>query len=134
MKDLKLTMSDNQDLAQVAGTYYSNVLDLQTATDLKLGVGAPIFTHITVSEAFVGAGATVAFTVEHATDEIFTSPVTIHSVAATAITALTLGAVVMNKPFDGNFVSKRYMRVKYVIATATTTAGKVNAWLDDSPV
>lgn len=116
-----------QDLSQVVGTYNSeSIVDLGTARDI--GEGEPLYIVFTVTEAFVGATATVAMNCVVSAAAALTTPTSVGSIAATAVASLTLGAqfVVRINPLVAS-LGLRYLGVIYSIATATTTAGTMTA-------
>lgn len=118
-----------QDLSQVVGTYNSeSIVDLGTARDI--GEGEPLYIVFTVTEAFVGAGATVAINCVVSAATALTTPTTVGSIAATAVASLTLGTqfVVRINPLVAS-LGLRYLGVIYTIATATTTAGAMTAYV-----
>ena len=118
-----------QDLSQVVGTYNSeSIVDLGTARDI--GEGEPLYIVFTVTEAFVGATATVAMNCVVSAAAALTTPTTVGSVSATAVASLTLGAqfVVRINPLVAS-LGLRYLGVIYTIATATTTAGAMSAYV-----
>ena len=116
-----------QDLSQVVGTYNSeSIVDLGTARDI--GEGEPLYIVFTVTEAFVGATATVAMNCVVSAAAALSTPTSVGSIAATAVASLTLGAqfVVRINPLVAS-LGLRYLGVIYTIATATTTAGTMTA-------
>ena len=116
-----------QDLSQAVGTYNSeSIVDLGTARDI--GEGESLYIVFTVTEAFVGATATVAMNCVVSAAAALTTPTTVGSVSATAVASLTLGAqfVVRINPLVAS-LGLRYLGVIYTIATATTTAGTMTA-------
>jgi len=127
--DNNLLFSDSQDLAQVAGSYYStNVLNLGSATDI--GVGRACSLVIVVDEAFTSGGsATVKFEViDEADTTLDGRSVVIASTRAIAIATLSAGKVI-TLPIPAGVITQQYVGVKYTIGTATTTAGTVSAFL-----
>jgi len=127
--DKELLLSDAQDLSQTAGSYYStNVVDLGVIRDV--GKGKQLYAVICVDEAFVGAGATVVFSVIDDNDgTLDASSVVLLSTPALGVAVLTLGRAPIVIPIPGNAMTQRYLGMKYVIAGATTTAGTVTAFL-----
>lgn len=135
--DTLTLMSDDQDLAQAAGTYYSDVLNLNAdgyttsqdapsgvTPDLGKGEAVPFMCQIT--ETFTSGGAaTLQVTLQTATDEAFTSPVDLMASSTFALAALEAGKHLL--PEHVPHGSLGYLRVKYVIGTAATTAGKVTS-------
>jgi hypothetical protein len=122
-------VTTGQDLSQVAAAYNSeSIVDLGTARDI--GEGEPLYIVFTVTEAFVGAGATVAINCVVSAATALTTPTTVGSIAATAVASLTLGTqfVVRINPLVAS-LGLRYLGVIYTIATATTTAGAMTAYV-----
>jgi hypothetical protein len=132
-----LTFSDRQDVSQVVETYPStNVIDTGApgtvfghAAALKRNVGpgkyVPILIQL-VETVTSGGAATMQFQIETADEEAFdtTNVVIAQSrvyALADLVAGLQFGVAVL--PND----CKRYLRVNYVIAGATTTAGLATA-------
>ncbi len=130
-------LSDDQDLSQVAGTYYSDILDLHgdgytTSQDAPLGVtpdlgkGYPVEILAQVTEDFASGGAaTLVATLQTSITEAFTVPIDLAASAAFALADLVAGKNLL--PEHVPYGAKQYLRIKYVIGTATTTAGTVTA-------
>lgn len=131
-------LSDAQDLSQNTGTYLSDYsYDLGAAgTDHNgktvrndPGRGGNLSVFITVDEAFVGATATVEFQMVMADNAALTSNlVVLQSTGAIAVATLTAGY----QPRLGRVpagVNKRYLGLRYLIGTATTTAGTCSAYV-----
>lgn len=126
-------VTTGQDLSQVAATYNSeNIVDTGNATNIArdMGEGEPLYIVFTVTEAFVGVGATVAINCVVSAATALTGSTTVGSVAATAVASLTLGTqfVVRIDPLVAS-LGLRYLGVIYTIATATTTAGAMTAYV-----
>ena len=126
-------VTTGQDLSQVAANYISeNVVDTGNATNIArdMGEGEDLYIVFTVTEAFVGVGATVAMNCVVSAATALTTPTTVGSVAATAVASLTLGTqfVVRINPLVAS-LGLRYLGVIYTIATATTTAGAMTAYV-----
>ena len=126
-------VTTGQDLSQVAAAYNSeNIVDTGNATNIArdMGEGEPLYIVFTVTEAFVGATATVAINCVVSAATALTTPTTVGSVAATGVASLTLGAqfVVRINPLVAS-LGLRYLGVIYTIATATTTAGAMSAYV-----
>lgn len=136
--DTYTLMSDDQDLSQVAGTYYSDVLNLRgdpgyttssdapngITHDLGKGVAVPFLCQVT--ETFTSGGAaTLQVDLETDDNESFSSATVLVSSPTFALADLVQGKALLPQhvPYNG----EQYMRVKYVIGTATTTAGTVSA-------
>lgn len=130
-------LSDDQDLSQVAGTYYSDVLDLgadgyTTSDDAPSGVsqdlgkGYPVELLCKITEAFASGGAaTLTVTLQTDDNEAFTSATDLIVSQTFALAALTQGVDLLPQHFP--YGCERYIRIRYVIGTATTTAGQVTA-------
>lgn len=73
-----------------------------------------------------GGAATVAAAVEHSADNsAFTA---LNATTAAGFATMTAGTKVLEYVLPSDV--KRYVRVKYTVATAALTAGKFNAYLD----
>ena len=140
MIDAATLLSDNQNLAQVAGTYAStNTYDLwggSASVPTIPGLGGSVIHDIgraeepdlivQVTTAFVGATATVQaqlFMADSA--DLATNPVKLQETDLIPVATLVAGYQFRLQIPVG--VSKRYLGLKYVIGTATTTAGNVTA-------
>ena len=136
--DTLTTLSEDQDLSQVAGAYYSDIWDSQvdggytTSTDAPSGVnpsvgkGTPLSLLCMITETFTSGGAaTLAVSLQTSVDEAFSVPITIINSPTYALADLVVGKHLLPEyfPFDG----ERFFRIKYTIGTATTTAGTVEA-------
>jgi len=126
-------VTTGQDLSQVAAAYNSeNIVDTGNATNIArdMGEGEPLYIVFTVTEAFVGATATVAINCVVSAATALTTPTTVGSIAATGVASLTLGTqfVVRINPLVAS-LGLRYLGVIYTIATATTTAGAMTAYV-----
>ncbi|WP_417733123.1 Bbp16 family capsid cement protein [Rosistilla oblonga] len=133
----ELTFSDDQDVSQAAGTYVStNVIDTgapgtvygaSAALSKNVGPGTPVPVLVQLTETVTSGGAaTMQFQIETADEEAFdtTNVIVAQSrvyALAELVAGLKFGVAVL--PID----MKRFIRVKYVIGTATTTAGTVTA-------
>lgn len=147
MFDANEMFSDNQDLSQVVGSYLSDKsIDLwngarQTTPmgntpQMDPGAGNPIEVECLVTEAFVGATATVLVELVMADDAALTSNlVSLQQAPGGSITVgIPVATLVAKYRFriGGTIppgVSKRYLGLRYNIFTATTTAGMITAYL-----
>lgn len=146
MIDAKEIFSDNQSLAQVVGSYLSDKsIDLwggaaQTTINNNtpvqdIGRGNELQVVVQVSEAFVGATATVLAELVMADDEgLTTNLVSLTQAPGGSITVgIPVATLVvgyrwrLSTPRSG--ITKRYLGLRYRIFTADTTAGKVYAYL-----
>lgn len=127
--DTQSTFSDKQVLSQAAGTYPStNILDAGAANaDSGHGEGQGTFVNFQVNEDFASAtsAATVNVKIQTSSDEAFTSPVDLWTSGAKAIAGINAGLDPVRLPLG----VLRYIRVAYVIAAETTTAGRMSAFL-----
>jgi hypothetical protein len=135
----KLTLvSDDQDLSQTAGTYYSDVLNFlgdagyTTSQDAPSGIthdigkGHPVPLDVAVNETFTSGGAaTLTVSLETDDNEAFSSATTLFTSRTFALAELVSGARLL--PEHMPYGCEQYVRIAYVIATATTTAGTVTA-------
>lgn len=136
--DTYTLVSDDQDLAQTAGTYYSDVLNLRgdagytTSVDAPSGIthdigkGYPVELLIQITEDFASGGAaTLDVSLETDDNEAFSSATTVVASQQFALASLTAGThlLVQHVPYG----CEQYIRINYTIGTATTTAGKVTA-------
>lgn len=137
--DTQTLFSDQQNLAQAAGNYLStNTIDLGAvgtpvlggtlASDIGRGDSPEVMAQVTTTFTSGGAGTLVVQLVM-ADDAALTSNLTIVSQTDT----LALATLVAGYQFRFGRVppgiSKRYLGLRYVIGTATMTAGKVTAGL-----
>ena len=133
-----LLFSENQDVSQTAGTYVStNVVNTGAggtvygaASALSRNVGPgnkiPILVQMTEGLDSSGGAATITFQIETADVEAFSSTNVIIAQSrafteAEALAGFKWGIDVL--PSD----CKQYLRVKYVIAGETSTAGTVTS-------
>ncbi len=136
--DTYTLLSDDQDLSQAAGTYYSDVLNVlgdagyTTSNDAPngithdLGKGTPVPFLCQVTEAFASGGAaTLQVDLETDDNESFTSATVLFSSPTYALADLIVGKHLLHEFLPHG--CEQYLRVKYVIGTATTTAGTVTA-------
>lgn len=125
INDKELYMSDAQDLAKAAASYDStNTINAQKDGDALATPGC--YWILKVTETFVGAGATLAAKLQHATVASF-ADVPGMSVAATAISGLTAGTILAKIALPIGM--KANIKTVYTIGTATTTAGKVESYI-----
>ncbi len=126
--DVQNLLSDDQDISQVAGTYYStNSLDL-TATPRPVGPGEVAKVLFQMTETLVGATATLAIALIESSDEGPPSAdiAVIYDTGAIVVGTFVAGFQVMF-PIPWATLGQRYLSMRFVIATATTTAGTCTA-------
>lgn len=148
MFDAKSCFSDDQDLSQVVGTYLSDksidmwggsarqTTPMGNTPQLDFGAGNPIQVECVVTEAFVGVGATVLVELVMADDAALTTNlVSLQQAPGGSITVgIPVATLVQKYRFriGGTLppgLSSRYLGLRYRIFTATTTAGKLSAYL-----
>ncbi len=137
--DLQNLVSDNQNLAQAAGSYVStNAIDTTGGTsaspggygtiarDIAKGGEVDFFVQVTQTFTSGGAGTLLAEIIQ--ADD---AALTINVEVLNTVPALALAALVAGKRFRCAFprsgISRRYLGVRYTIATAAMTAGKCTA-------
>ena len=133
--DKQLLLSDSQDLSQTANSYYStNAINLSSVVG-DIGSGAPKWMNIVVDEAFASSGAaTVVFAIIDEEDSTLDDDsVVILQTRALAYTLLTEGKIICI-PLPAGLITQQYLGMKYTIAGATTTAGKVSSFISTQPV
>lgn len=126
MRDKPLIFSDEQAVTDVGANPSSDSLDLTTEL-ADVGVGTPVFLNIEVHTTVTSGGsATVAFSLQHSTDN--SSFATKFITDAIGKASLTAGKRIIRTPLPAGL--SRYVRVAYTVGTAALTAGKFNAYLD----
>jgi hypothetical protein len=147
MFDQNLLFADNQNLAQVAGSYVSTSIDTWKGKSAAAGtpaIGGPLVGDYgrandamdivgIVTQAFTSAGAaTLQIQIIQADDANLTSNVQVLRetrvlAAGTQPSVFTLGKVLNIGKVPS--MTKQFLGLQYGIATATTTAGKITAGL-----
>lgn len=136
--DAMLEFSDDQDIgANTASSTEAstNVLNF-TQADLEMGAGEPIWLNVRMgTEALLSSGsATLTVALCRDTDAtIDSSSTVIYQTPAIAKASLTAGAWIIRMPLPYNVDEDAYIGLLYTVGTATTSAGKVDAWLDHGP-
>ena len=131
-------LSDDQDLAQAAGSYAStNYHDFgapgtpygaAAALSRDLAFGEPVPFEALVTEAFTSGGAATLIAVVQADDDsAFGSPTTILTSKTWAVADLLAGVNLFAGLYLPTGITERYLRINYTIGTAAMTAGKVTA-------
>lgn len=121
--DKFLQFSDDQALTATALS--TNVIDL--SNDRKIGIGEPMaaVVFVTVAADFTTTDETYQFVLQTATDEAFTSPITVVASAAINGDELALGAKVVLPMGHTNL---QFLRINNVLAGTTPTV-TVDAYL-----
>lgn len=125
--DSEFKFSEDQDLASTATSIDStNVVDLKAATK---GDHTDVELVVLVTETFASAGdATLVIKLQSDTAEAMSSATTIIETPAIPKATLVAGYRVpyfLRLPPS----AEQYLKLEYTIGTATTTAGKVSAFL-----
>lgn len=119
--DLETLFSDNQAVTTTAVS--TNVVVGAKGLLKEIAFGTPIPLRIQVTEAFVGCTG-VEFEVETATDETFTSPISLATTGTVPVADLVQGYIApINFIPKGN---KGYLRLKYTVS-GTASQGKITA-------
>lgn len=128
--DTQTEFSVLQSIAAAAGDVVStNIYDTGAAADV--GIGEEDYLIVRIGTAVVGAGATVQFVLQTATDAAFTTPVEYPLTAAVGVANLTANSTQVKARLPIGL--RRYLRVVYRIAGATTTAGTASAFVVNDP-
>lgn len=128
--DEKLEFADNLSVAAAAGSaLVGDVINLDVAS--RRLTPEMLFLVIQVTEAFVGATATVQFKLmSDDAAAINTTTGTLHvQTGAIPIAQLTVGKYIAIRLPSGLPPYEQYLGIVVTTATATTTAGKINAFL-----
>ena len=143
--DTYTQFADNQSVAQAAGTYnLGDVIDTG-AVVRDIGMGQPLYLVITVDTEIItgGSAGTIQFQlVSDAVTTPDTSTASKHLISPAYVTdgtdandaELKQGQTVWQValPPEGQQY-ERYLGVQYIVATTTTTAGNVSAYLTFDP-
>lgn len=118
----------------VAGSYIiGDQIDLRIAAH-GIGVLDNLWLVITVdTTATSGGAATGLFSLVTDTDPALGSPVVIASSAAIPVASLTAGTQVLAVQLPASGSYERYIGIQQTTGTAAFTAGKVNAFLTQTP-
>ena len=124
--DHELEFSNQQ--AVTASAPSQNVIDFGAARGV--GVGAEMFLHVNVAEAFAASGAaTVQIQLQQSSDEAFGSPEVVADLGTVTKAAGVAGyEAILPLPLN---ISKRYARLLYTVANGPLTAGKISAHIVD---
>jgi hypothetical protein len=112
----------------------TDVIDLGASPTLRdLGNGQPVYLVLQVDTTFVGATATIQFQLASDSVAALTTSKTIHyDTGAIAVATWVAGYTkVVALPVEA--VYERYLGLWETVATATVTAGKINAFLTLNP-
>ena len=126
--DVQNLLSDDQDISQDAGTYYStNALDLN-ATPRAIGPGEVVKIMFQMTATLVGATATMQVDlVEGSSATVGATNLAL--ISSTGVQAVGVYAAGYQFMFTAPMttIGQRYLRMRYIIATATTSAGTCSA-------
>lgn len=129
--DNNLVFADAVATGNTGTRILGDVVDLDVARDI--GAGKPLYVIVTIDTAITaGAGGTIQFKVTSADDAALTTNAEDHLVSVNydAASGVAAGTIVLSAalPAEG-MTYGRYIGVRETVATANTTAGKVNAFL-----
>ena len=131
--DNTLVLSDAQAVTATAGS--TNVIDLgasgtayghASALAFDIGKGADVMVTTHVTEAFNNL-TSLTISIEVDDNAAFSSPVTVAQGPAIALASLTLGARPAFPARLPEGTNERYLRLKYTVAGAAPTTGKITA-------
>lgn len=111
--------------ALTATAVSTNVVDLSVDRDMGIGEPMALVVSVGVDADFTTTDETYQFTLQTATDEAFTSPVTVVQSAAINGDELTAGKLVV---LPMGFDNLQYLRASYTLA-GTTPSVTVDAYL-----
>ena len=117
--DSLLVLSDAQAITTTAVS--TSVVDQGAAAD---AVAPGSWVEFLIDTTFTSNGATVQFELQTATDEAFTSPITLFLTGAIAVATLIAGYRVAR--FHIPLGAKRFLRGNYTVASGPAAAGKVD--------
>jgi hypothetical protein len=134
--DSLLEFSDAQDISQVAATYLStNQIDMSVAREVSMG--QPLYLVIQIEEAVVGSSSTIEFRLRSdSTAAVHATTSTAHFTTGAIAEAVLVAGYTITIPLPTNgagAVYEQFLGVQYIVGTATTTAGTVNAYLTIDP-
>lgn len=139
LQDKNCTLSDDQSVAIAAGTVLSDSsYDLGTGGSIPQGGtaivdpgrGSGIELDVRVTTTCVGATATLKVELVSATDAALTGSLTVlESTDTVAVASLVAGYKFRLGRTLPAGIAQRYIGLRYTVATATLTAGKVRATL-----
>ena len=131
------TFCDNVALnTGAAGDYLlGDYIDLGVARDPSAkGDGGQVFLVITVDTAATSGGsATGAFSLLTDGDAALGSPVVLFTTPAFAVANMTAGALLACVALPISASYERYLGIRQTTGTAAFTAGKINAFLTNTP-
>lgn len=127
IKDNLLVFSEAQ--AVTASAASTSVVDTLAAGDAMKP--SAIFECLIDTTCLASGGASnVTFELQTATDEAFTTPITLLKTAAIAKATLVAGYKPISAPIPTG--AKRYLRAYYTVDTNNLTAGKIDAYIADT--
>jgi hypothetical protein len=126
--DNLLVLQDNAALTATAAS--TNVVD-QLAANVAIGNELYVETIVTTVLASSGKSATLTMTLQGATTEAFSSPITLGATEAIAEASLVAGYVRRIRiPIEQGY---RYLRMYYTVGTENFTSGKISAYFIQTP-
>ena len=134
--DAMFELSDAQDISQAAGTVASTDIIDFTQADLEMGAGSPYWLNVRIEDAYDSSGGAATLVVALCHDTVApvdSSSTVIYQTRALTETELVAGAWILRMPLPNNVDDGRIVGLLYTIAGETSTAGTVNAWIDNGP-
>lgn len=120
--DAQLLFSDAQSVTATAVS--TNVVDMGNAGDH--GTGEPLKLQVSLAAAMVGAGATVAVTIEQDDNEAFSSATTVQTIGTfAAVSAAGTKFVAYLQP---GVLTERFIRLRYTVS-GTLTSSSFDAFM-----
>lgn len=113
----------------------ANMIRLGTGRDWQKGGGKPLYFNVQVNGAAAatsGGSATLTVLLRTSTVTGMTSPDTLFTTPAWAVADMTAGKLIFSAPLPVANM-KQFVDCRLTVATATFTAGAIDAWIGDEP-
>ncbi len=134
--DVMFELSDDHDISQTQDTYASTDLLDFTQADLEMGAGQPYWLNVRMNAALDSSGGASTLVVALCFDTVApidSSSTVIYQTRALTETELVAGAWILRMPLPNNVDDGRIVGLLYTIGGETSTAGTINAWIDNGP-
>ena len=142
--DVMFELSDDQDIGanSIASTEAStDIVDWTGSTagtvDLEMGAGEPLWLNVRMGtealDSSAGASTLTVALVSETSTTVDSNSTVIYQTAALDETTCAAGAFLLRMPLPVDIDRDRYMGLLYTVGTETSTAGKIDAWLDHGP-
>lgn len=138
-QDQDTMVSEDQDLAQTAGTYVStNSIDLGLSTiqpGMRTAGYANHWMDVYITETFTTGGGAATIQAQLISDDAANlgSPTVIATGVEFALADAVAGATLASFFISLKEIDERHLGVQYIIGTATTTAGTATASVVETP-